>query len=72
MQTEALAQQILNLPRQERSHILERLIASLDDDPEIEELWLKEATRRNDEADRDPSILIPAEEVFARLHAKFS
>jgi len=38
----------LELPREERARLAERLISSLDpeSDPEAEELWLREAERR--------------------------
>ena len=43
---EILEAEVLQLPPDERSHVLERLIASLDSDPEVEEAWEREADRR--------------------------
>lgn len=56
-----------NLPRDERARLAEALLASLEDEGEIEEAWREEIRRRLD-AVRDGSVeMIPAEEVYARL-----
>lgn len=46
---EILEAEVLQLDSADRSHLLERLIASLDDDPEIEAAWAAEADRREAE-----------------------
>ena len=46
---EVLEAEVLQLAPAERSHLLERLIASLDSDPEVEEAWEREADRREAE-----------------------
>jgi len=46
---EVLEAEVLQLAPVERSHLLERLIASLDSDPEVEEAWEREADRREAE-----------------------
>ena len=43
---ETLEAVALNLPPSERARLVERLIATLDADPEIEEAWAAEVERR--------------------------
>ena len=43
---EVLEAEALKLGPEDRSHLLERLIASLDSDPEVEAAWEAEADRR--------------------------
>lgn len=43
---EALEAEALKLAPSERSHLLERLIVSLDTDPEVEAAWEREADQR--------------------------
>ncbi len=43
---EVLEAEALKLAPADRSHLLERLIASLDSDPEVEAAWEQEADRR--------------------------
>jgi hypothetical protein len=38
---------------------------------EIEKLWVEEALRRNEEIDQGKAKLIPGEEVFRKLKAKY-
>jgi len=48
----------MRLSAAERARLIERLIASLDTDPDVEEAWAAEVERRNDEIERRgfPSI----------------
>jgi putative addiction module component (TIGR02574 family) len=66
---EVLEAEVLSLPTAERSRLLERLIASLDADPEIAEAWVREAERRDAEIDSGAVSLVPGEQVLARLRA---
>ena len=50
---EVLEAEVLQLAPSERSHLLERVLASLDTDPEVEAFWTTEADRR--EASRRPA-----------------
>ncbi|HEY0036380.1 MAG TPA: addiction module protein [Longimicrobium sp.] len=43
---EALESAALQLPRGERARLTERLLASLDDDPRIEQAWADEIAER--------------------------
>lgn len=67
---EVLEAEVLRLAPVDRSHLLERLIASLDADPEVEEAWEREADRR--EADLDSGLIaaVPGQEAVARLRAR--
>ena len=68
-QCEQLARQ---LPLQERSVLLSRLISSLDelDESECESLWLEEAGRRYREYKKGNISSRAAEEVFRDARAK--
>ena len=46
---EALEAEALKLSPAERSHLLERLVASLDADPEVEAAWERDADRTQTE-----------------------
>ena len=69
MPIEVLQAEVLGLPTAERSLLLERLIASLDTDPEIQEAWLREAKRRDTEVESGTAVLVPGEEAIARVRA---
>jgi putative addiction module component (TIGR02574 family) len=56
-----------SLPRDERARLAETLIASLDEETEIERAWYDEAERRMAELDSGTVEGIPAEQVFAAL-----
>ena len=66
---EALEAQVLQLAPAYRSHLLERLIASLDADPEIEEAWEREADRREAELESGSVAAVPGQEAITRLRA---
>lgn len=66
---EALEAEVLGLPAAERSRLLERLIASLDADPEIRKAWVQEAERRDAEVDSGAVSLVPGEQVLSRLRS---
>jgi putative addiction module component (TIGR02574 family) len=68
---EALEAEALQLSAAERARLVERLIASLDADPEIEEAWATEVERRNAEIESGAVSLVPGPEVLARLRAEF-
>ena len=67
---EALEAEVLKLGHADRSHLLERLIASLDADPEIEEAWEREADRRETELSHGAAVAIPGQEALARLRSR--
>jgi hypothetical protein len=67
---ELLEAEVLRLAPVERSHLLARLIASLDADPEVEEAWEREADRREAELESGSIAEVPGQEAIARLRAK--
>ena len=66
----ALEAAALLLPPEERAKLAERLIASLDRDPEIVAAWDKEIMRRIAELDAGRLESTPASEVFAEARAR--
>ncbi|MGQ0814647.1 MAG: addiction module protein [Gemmatimonadota bacterium] len=66
-----LLNEVLALPVEERARLARTLIDSLEVDDaheasatEIEAAWRTEVEKREEEIERDPSVLVPAEEVF--------
>ena len=68
---EALEAEALQLSAAERARLVERLIATLDTDPEVEEAWAAEVERRNAEIESGAVSLIPGSEALASLKAEF-
>ena len=68
---EAIEASALQLSATERARLIERLIASLDIDPEVEAAWAAEAERRNTEIENGIVSLIPGREALANLKAEF-
>lgn len=68
---EILEAEALKLPS-ERSHLLERLIASLDSDPEVEEAWDREADRREAALESGAVVEVSGHEAIARLRARLA
>ena len=66
---EALEAELLNLPSTDRSRLLDKLIASLDADRAVEEAWMQEARRRDDEIESGAVQAILGEVVLAKLRA---
>jgi putative addiction module component (TIGR02574 family) len=60
----------MHLTVHERARLAERLIASLDEDSEIEQAWAAEIDRRIQAYESGDTTLIPAEEVFAKIRAR--
>ena len=61
----------LQLSAAERARLVERLIESLDIDPEVEEAWAAEAERRDAEIESGAVSLIPGPEALAKLKTEF-
>jgi putative addiction module component (TIGR02574 family) len=68
---ELLEAEALALPAADRARLVERLIASLDVDPEVEEAWAAEVERRNAEIEGGTVSLIPGPEALAKLKTEF-
>jgi putative addiction module component (TIGR02574 family) len=61
----------LQLSPAERARLVERLIASLDTDPAVEEAWAAEVERRNAEIERGDVSLLPGPETLAALKERY-
>ena len=70
MTIDELENLLLQLPQQERARLAERLIASLDDESELEKTWYDEAERRLAEFESGEEEGVSAEEVFSALQAR--
>ena len=66
---EELEAKVLNLPAADRSHLLDKLLASLDQDHSIEDAWQTEAKRRNDEIESGAVLADSGAAVIQRLRA---
>lgn len=71
MNIQAIEQEVLHLPIEERARLAEKLLSSLDvlSEQEIEKLWLVEAQRRASEIDNGTVRLVSAEEVERKIQA---
>ena len=67
---EALESEVLKLGPADRSHLLERLIASLDADPAVEAAWEMEADRREAALESGSVAAVSAQEAMARLRQR--
>ena len=67
--SEQILRQALSLSPQDRAEVVERLLASFQTppDPNLDELWAREAEDRLDAYDRGELGAVPGEEVFARI-----
>ncbi len=68
-QFETLEAEALKLTVTERAKLAEHLLASLDEDSEIEEAWAAETERRIAEIEAGTVQMIPAAEAIARARA---
>ena len=62
--------QALGLAPAERARLAERLLASLDADPKVEEAWMDEALRREAEVASGKVALVPGHEALGRIRAR--
>jgi len=67
--SEQILKQALTLPPQERAELVEQLLATFQTprDPQIDELWAREAEDRLDAYDRGELKAVSAEEVFNKI-----
>jgi len=68
---EIIEAEALRLTATERARLIERLIASLDVDPGVEEAWAAEVERRNSEVESGKVSLVSGPEAIAKLKASF-
>ena len=62
----------LRLEPADRAHLLERLIESFEPASEIQDAWVAEALRRQQEVRAGKVALVPGDEALARLQARLS
>lgn len=71
MDLQKIEDEALNLPKAERTQLIQRLVLSLDS-PSTEELradWLAEARRRADELDKGSVQAVAGEDVLRKARA---
>jgi len=68
---EVLQAEVLQLPKSDRSKLLDRLIESLDADTAIEAAWDAVAEQRAQEIDSSAVKAVPFEEVLAGLKTRY-
>lgn len=69
---DVLEAEALSLPEAERSRLIDRLIASLEKDPEWEIAWSDEADRREARIARGDTAWVRGEDALARIRAKLT
>ena len=67
---DVLEAEALILTAADRSYLLERLIVSLDADPEVERAWTEEADRREAELASGAAFEVSGAEAITRLRAR--
>ena len=67
---EVLEAEVLKLDPADRFHLLERLIASLDADPDVEEAWALEADRREASLGSGAVAEVSAQDAMNRLRQR--
>jgi putative addiction module component (TIGR02574 family) len=66
---EKLEAEALKLEPGERAALAQQLLASLEEDADIEEAWAEEVERRIAEVEKGAVQLIPIDEALARVRA---
>jgi hypothetical protein len=69
---EALESEVLRLPSADRKRLLERVVASLDEDKARNAAWDKVAAEREASAKLDPSRYVPLDEALKQLRAELT
>ena len=68
---EALEAEVLGLPAIQGARLKEKLIASLDVEPDVEDAWAEAVERRYTEIESGTVSLLPGAETLSRLRAEF-
>jgi hypothetical protein len=72
MRFDAIEAQVLSLPPEARSLLLDRLVSSLETDADWEQSWLAEAKRRDEEIESGKVALLDGKTVIKALRAKLA
>ena len=68
---EELEAEVLGLPAVQRARLVEKLIASLEVEPDVENAWAEEVERRQAGIESGAVPLLPGAETLSRLRAEF-
>ena len=68
---ETLEAAALQLTPADGARLVDKLIATLDADPEVEEAWAAEVERRQTEIENGTVSLLPGPETLTKLKAEF-
>ena len=68
---EKLEAAALQLTPADRARLIDKLIATLEPDPEVEEAWAAEVERRQAEIENGTVSLLPGRETLTKLKAEF-
>lgn len=73
MNSAAIEQSVLGLPKPERAHLVHLLLDSLDapSETDIQNIWLIEARRRADDIDAGKVNLVSGEQLERQVQALF-
>ena len=71
MTTDQIEQELMKLPAADRARLAERLIASLDEDAEVEAAWKAEVRRRDAELQSGAVQGIPVEDALTTIRTRF-
>jgi putative addiction module component (TIGR02574 family) len=66
---DAVVADALQLTAEERARVADKLLASLSEDPDIEQAWATEVERRLTEIESGRARLVPAADAIARARA---
>ena len=67
-----LAEEILDLPAEERAKILELLIASFEPKSSTQKAWIDVARLRREEVRSGKAAMVPGDEALARVRARIA
>jgi putative addiction module component (TIGR02574 family) len=68
---EKVEAEALQLPAGERARLVDRLIASLDADPDTEEAWAAEVEKRHAQIESGVVSMLPGPETLEKLKTEF-
>lgn len=71
MTTDQIEEELMKLPAADRARLAERLIASLDEDAEVEAAWRAEVRRRDTELQSGAVQGIPVEDALTTIRTRF-
>jgi putative addiction module component (TIGR02574 family) len=71
MTTDQIEHELLKLPAADRARLAERLIASLDEDSEVEAAWKAEVHRRDEGLQSGAVQGIPIEDALTTIRTRF-